>query len=393
MGDAEWVAASRHGDHAAFGRLIERHRGLAHALARRLLDDPDEAEDVVQEAVLRAYLSLGDLRDPGRFGSWLCGIAINLARMRLRQRRAEHLSLEALAGGRRVPEEVDWPSPDPSPEQVLESRDLLRRVRAGLATLPAGQRRAVLLHYLDGLSCQEVAGLLGVSTGAVRVRLHRARAQLRELLVTGPEIPGEEIQSAMKKERRPMAEVTLHDVLVRVLAEAPAAEGGRLAGDHRVLLLRDRRGERVLPIWVGAPDGDALALQLAGRSPLRPLSADLMARLLAASGGRVERVAVSRLADEVFYATVTVAAADGTTQEVDARPSDALNLALRVGAPIVVDDGVMAQAGVAAEAVLEDIERGRRKAGASPEPERPAQWQSLTTQDAVLARYTTPPKD
>src|SRR5690348_4990771 len=78
------VAAALRGDRGAFARLVDRHRPRAQALARRLLGDAAEAEDVVQEAVLRAYLALRDLREPARFGAWLCGIALNLGRTRLR---------------------------------------------------------------------------------------------------------------------------------------------------------------------------------------------------------------------------------------------------------------------------------------------------------------------
>src|SRR3982751_727962 len=98
LADELLVAAARRGDRDAFGRLVDRHRPRALALARRLLGDAAEAEDVVQEAVLRAYLALRDLREPSRFGAWLCGIALNLARIRRRgARRLQRLG-EGVAG-------------------------------------------------------------------------------------------------------------------------------------------------------------------------------------------------------------------------------------------------------------------------------------------------------
>src|ERR687887_353319 len=87
LADEVLVGAALRGDRGAFARLVDRHRPRATGLARRLLRDAAEAEDVVQEAVLRAYLALGDLREPSRFGAWLCGIALNLARMRRRASR------------------------------------------------------------------------------------------------------------------------------------------------------------------------------------------------------------------------------------------------------------------------------------------------------------------
>src|SRR5438067_11946365 len=98
LADQLLVAAALGGDRGAFARLVDRARPRTHALARRRLGDAAEAEGVVQEAVLRAYLALGDLREPARFGAWLCGIALNLGRMRLRgARRVEPLdeSVEA----------------------------------------------------------------------------------------------------------------------------------------------------------------------------------------------------------------------------------------------------------------------------------------------------------
>src|SRR6266542_4051220 len=96
--DAELVARVRAGDKAAFGGLIERYRPMALRLAWRILGSNADAEDIVQEACLQAFFSLDRLRAPERFGAWIGGIALNLARMRLRARRAGY-SLDDWAGG------------------------------------------------------------------------------------------------------------------------------------------------------------------------------------------------------------------------------------------------------------------------------------------------------
>jgi bifunctional DNase/RNase len=120
------------------------------------------------------------------------------------------------------------------------------------------------------------------------------------------------------------------------------AEGGvRLDGPERVILLREEGGERWLVIRVGPAEAMALALHLQGKPAPRPMSHDLMTSLMAAGGSRVERVAVTRLEDTTFYAAVTLRRADGQTEEVDARPSDAINLAVRVGAPIYAAEGLL----------------------------------------------------
>ena len=178
-----------------------------------------------------------------------------------------------------------------------------------------------------------------------------------------------------------MLEVTVDDVVVRVLAETAGEHPPRLANERlRVVLLQEKEGERVLPIWVGPPEGDALALQLGGESMPRPMTPDLMARLVEAAGASVERVAVNSLRENTFYATVTLRTGTGTT-ELDARPSDALNLALRIGAPIFVEREVMDGHGIAAADAgerLTGLEREWREKQEAPEPEQPGEWRSLS---------------
>jgi RNA polymerase sigma factor (sigma-70 family) len=361
--DSRLVASARRGDRAAFAELLDRHRPRVVAVARRMLADRAEAEDVVQEAALRAYLDLGRLHDGGRFGAWLCGIAVNLAKMRLRSRRAT-VPLEDLGGGRVVPATALPGDGLPTPQEALEAAELLSVVQSAVHLLPPGQRDAVLLHYLDGLSCREVAALLGRSEGSVRVGLHRARTHLRERLA--PLAPSSRKESSM-------IEVSLEDVVVRVLPENGDREP-TLANELRIVLLRERGGERVLPIWVGAPEGDSLALELGGESTPRPLTPDLMARLLEAAAARVERVVISSLQEKTFYAVVVVSGASGP-REVDARPSDALNLAARVGARVYVEDGVLEQSAIRAAEIFGDLDRVREKAG---EPELEGEWRSLS---------------
>jgi RNA polymerase sigma factor (sigma-70 family) len=324
--DSQLVAATLAGDRAAFARLIDRHGRRAAAVAASILG-PTDAEDVVQEALLAAYLGLERLRRPERFGAWLCAIAANLARMRLRQRGTQ-VSFDAL-GGRHV--SGGGSGLRLTPQEVVEAAELMELVRSAFEALPARQRDVALLYYVDGLSCGEIAALLGSSTGAVRVGLHRARRELRRRL----------------DRKEPLVpQVTIEDVLVRALP----TEEPQLANDLlRVVLLREKRGSgRLLAIWVGPAEGDALALQLGGDSMPRPLTPDLMARLLEAAGARIERVTISSLRDETFYAVVRLVGGDGP-EEIDARPSDALNLAARVGAPIFVDEEVLAQTATAGD--------------------------------------------
>jgi RNA polymerase sigma factor (sigma-70 family) len=360
--DSELVRAALAGEREAFGALIGRHERRVTAVARRLA--AQEAEDVVQEAFLQAYLGLARLREPERFASWVTAIAVNLARMRLRRRREVPLD-SWLEGGRAVPAGLEA-------ADRAEDVAFLDLVRSAVELLPTRERDAVLMYYVDGLTSQEIAELLGELDGTVRVRLHRARRRLHTRLA--PHFDG-------RKEPE-MVEVTLDDVVVRVSSET-ADDAPKLADEHlRIVLLRERDGDRVLPIWVGAPEGNALAVHLGGESMPRPMTADLMARLLEAAGGRVERVVVNSLREKTFYATVTLAAASGAT-EVDARPSDALNLAARVEAPIFVAPEVIDEAGLSGANLEDELERElERNRG-----ERPAGEWSRLTPELVKALY------
>ncbi len=366
--DSELVAATLDGDRAAFGLLIDRHRPRAAAIARGMLSSREDADDVLQEALLQAYLGLDRLRDPGAFGAWLSGITANLARMRLRSSREPALSLDV--GGRVLPDSFE--------PAVIEELDSLRKLRAALEPLPPAERDAVLMYYVDGLTAQEIAAVLGERAGTVRVRLHRARERLRRRL------------SPTRKELEPMVEVTIEDVVVRVLTDAPEGET-RLANERvRVVVLKEKEGDRLLPIWVGPPEGDALALQLGGGSFPRPMTADLMARLVEATGARIERVVVNSLRENTFYATITVRTREGTT-ELDARPSDAFNLAIRAGAPIFVEGEIVEQSGIApgdAEERMVVLEREWLKSDEDA-PEEPAEWRSLSP-DLVKALHPPP---
>jgi RNA polymerase sigma factor (sigma-70 family) len=354
--DTALVAASLAGDQAAFGELADRHAPRLSALAARLLGDAVEAEDLMQETLLQAYLGLDRLRDPERFSSWVYGIALNLAKMRLRSRRngalpeVDATRLAALVAA------------DPSPAEIVEARELWSLVESALDVLPAEQRRAVLLHYVDGLSCEEIAALLGEPAGTVRVRLHRARAHLRDRLSS----------LAPRREAPAMIEVTLEDVVIRVLTGEDGEEVS--SRSLRIVLLREKDGDRVLPIWIGAAEGDALALQLTGGTMPRPLTADLMASLLEASGAGVARVAVNSLRDKTFYAVITLSTGGGTS-EIDSRPSDALNLATRVGAPVYVDPEIMD-----ASAMRADEVRGKLDDDSPFEDEPEGEWRTLSAE-------------
>ena len=336
--DSELVQAFREGDRDAFATLLERHRPRVVSLAARIVADRGSAEDVAQEAAYQAFFCIDTLRDASRFGSWLCGIAVNLAKMAVR-RRPLALSIEALSGGWRA-SAFDLADPV-TPEAEYEALEMRETIRRALDDLPAGMKDAVWLHYVEGLSYQDVSALTGIPPGTLRVLSHRARQRLR-LSLAGEWSRG----TSRKEEEDLMIEVTVEDLRVR-LPEAWKPDPNanyRMPAASWAVLLKERGSQRGLAMWVRSAEGEALAMQLAGFSAPRPLTYDFIARLLDALEARVERVAITSLSNDVYFAKVSISSA-GRSFEIDSRPSDALNLALRKGAPVFVAEDVLERVG------------------------------------------------
>lgn len=325
--DASLVAQARRGDLRAFTLLVERHRGVAVRLCRRILSNRDLAEDAVQEAAIEALLSLDRLRRDDAFGPWLCGIALNLARRRLRYEARESWFVDAALGGRWIGKLAD-PKPDPAEQLVIN--EIAEGVARAVSELPDGQRQAVLLFYYEGLPHRELAAELGVTVGSVKARLHRARDRLSRRLWS------------MKEEVMPTRartdEIEMEVVDVRRFTEAETDPA------KHVVVLQEKGGDRQLPIWVGPGEAEAIALTLESVETPRPMTYQLMARLLGVAGAEVREVGITELTDRVYYAAIEVGAA-GETREVDARPSDAINLALQTQAPIRVTEEVLEAGG------------------------------------------------
>ena len=331
--ECEIVARVLAGDKAAFGGLIERHRASALAFSRRILD-ANEAEDAVQEAFLAAFLGLKTLRDAGRFRAWLLGIVANVCRYRLRRRREGYFHDEQ--GGQLVTG-FTLENAQPSPEAVFEARELHRIVSDAIGELPDEQRQAVTLHYLRGLTLAEIAILTAAPVGTLKARLHHARARLKESLVTSLSIKPKHA----REQELAMIEVIVLDVVTRAAVNQEVKSlsdaYGRDAklGFWRVILLKEREGRRILPIWVGPSEGDVIAMQLEHVETPRPTTFDLTTHLLELSGAKIEKVAVTELRNKTYFGTMWLNAG-GSKFEVDARPSDAITLALQAGAPIYV---------------------------------------------------------
>lgn len=329
--DAELVERVKGGAKDAFGQLAERYRRMVERLAMGMVGNVFLAQELTQEALLAAYLSLAQLRDGERFKSWLYGITLNICRNYLRTAKADVYSLEALVGGMHGDpgDLASYLHEGPDPQAVAEERELAALVLRSVRALPSGEREAVLLFYYEQFSVREIADMLDISIVAVKGRLHKARRQLRERLqILYDETPVYSIQRS-----RSMVKVTIVDAIT-LLKEGSST-----------VVLTDESGRRVLGIWIGKAEAAAISLGLEKTSTPRPMTMQFMASILEATGATLEEVRIDRLKDEIFYATMRLRFG-GILKEIDARPSDALALAVVTGSPVYVAAEIMEQCAI-----------------------------------------------
>lgn len=170
--DQELVAQARTGDEAAVRALVERYQRPVYSLVCRLVRDPERAEELTQDAFVKALRALDRYDPQRRFASWLFKIAANTALDELRRRQA-------------APREEPLPETAPAPlraDAAVQAEELRQQLEAALAQLRPEYRAVVLLRHLEGRSQEEIAEILGVPVGTVKTHLHRARRQLQTLL-------------------------------------------------------------------------------------------------------------------------------------------------------------------------------------------------------------------
>jgi RNA polymerase sigma-70 factor (ECF subfamily) len=183
--DPALVRACQRGEPGALDALIRTTYGDVYALSRRMLADPDEAADATQEVFVRVMRSVLGFRGESAFGTWLHRVTVNVCLTMLRKRsRARAAGLVAGSTPFGLPDdESSLASRGPLPDELAATADLAARSEAALATLPEDARTVVVLRDIEGLSTKEVAELLGVTESVVKVRLHRAHAKLRALII------------------------------------------------------------------------------------------------------------------------------------------------------------------------------------------------------------------
>jgi RNA polymerase sigma factor (sigma-70 family) len=346
--DRELVEMAQKGNKEAFGFLVQRYQDAVQRFAQRMVSNSDLSQELTQEAWLQAYLSLEHLRDPDRFRSWTFGIVLNVCRSYLRDQRTAFFSLEAMQGGLAL-EAIPLTSLEASPGEMAEERELHRQVLGAVNTLAPGDRDVTLLFYYEQLSLREISGLLDVPVGVVKVRLHRARQRLKARLMSDyseviPSLPLPRLQpvnSTLKtnNRRKNMVKVTIADVIKKVITV-----DDNYTYTNYVVMLQDEAGKRALPIWVGPFEGQSIASGMGEFRTPRPLTFEFIASLLKAIDAKIDEIRIEQLKGDTFYSVVKISCGK-TTREIDARPSDALALALRTGSPILASEELLERSG------------------------------------------------
>jgi RNA polymerase sigma-70 factor (ECF subfamily) len=181
--DFALVAEAKAGSYAAFEELVNRYEGKIYRLGMNITGNSEDAEDVLQEAFLKAFQHLPEFREDSRFYTWLVRIAVNEGLMKLRKRRTDRtvpIEDEVDEEGGVVPREfADW---KPNPEQQYAQVEIETILRDAAQTLPPAYRTVFLLRDVEGLSTAEAAEVLNLTEGTVKARLFRARLMLREEL-------------------------------------------------------------------------------------------------------------------------------------------------------------------------------------------------------------------
>lgn len=177
------VSEAKAGNYAAFEELVNRYEKKIYRLGMNITGNREDAEDVLQDAFLKAFEHLPDFREDSRFYTWIVRIAVNEALMKLRKRRSSREipmdDTEDENGDVLVREFADW---KPNPEQQFARTELESILQHAVSSLPPGFRTVFYLRDVEGLSTEETAEILNLSVGAVKARLFRARLRLREEL-------------------------------------------------------------------------------------------------------------------------------------------------------------------------------------------------------------------
>jgi RNA polymerase sigma-70 factor (ECF subfamily) len=170
------------GDQDAFGDIVEIYKNSVYQLCFRMLGNRHEAEDMAQEAFIRAYVNIHTFNQDLKFSTWLFRIATNLCIDRIRKKKPDYYLDAEVAGTEGLTMYSQIPDKTPLPENEVESLELHETIQKEILKLPEKYRSAIVLKYIEELSLNEISEILDLPLGTVKTRIHRGREALRQQL-------------------------------------------------------------------------------------------------------------------------------------------------------------------------------------------------------------------
>ncbi|ETI66434.1 MULTISPECIES: RNA polymerase sigma factor SigW [Neobacillus] len=170
------------GDQNAFGEIVEIYKNSVYQLCFRMLGNRHEAEDMAQEAFIRAFVNIHTFNQDLKFSTWLFRIATNLCIDRIRKKKPDYYLDAEVAGTEGLTMYSQIPDKTPLPENEVESLELHETIQKEILKLPEKYRSAIVLKYIEELSLNEISEILDLPLGTVKTRIHRGREALRQQL-------------------------------------------------------------------------------------------------------------------------------------------------------------------------------------------------------------------
>jgi len=182
MDDLKIIESCLLGNTQVFSRLIDNYKNMIYNLAYRMSNNPQEAEDISQETFLRAYQSLARFNPSYKFSTWLYQITLNIIRDRFKKKELNYVSLDTPI---ETGDSEFYPQPGDStnnPEQIIAQKENIQVIQQAIYSLPLKYREVIVLRHLQDLSYIEISNILKLPSGTVKIRLYRAREQLKKIL-------------------------------------------------------------------------------------------------------------------------------------------------------------------------------------------------------------------
>jgi RNA polymerase sigma-70 factor (ECF subfamily) len=182
MDDLKVIESCLMGNGNMFSHIIDRYKNMVYDLAYRMCNNYQEAEDISQEAFLRSYQALSRFNPKYKFSTWLYQVTLNIIRDRFKKKKIKSISLDAPINSDKSNYYHQTSDTTHNPEAILANREKEEYIQQAIFSLPLKYREVIVLRHLKDLSYIEISSILKIPTGTVKVRIYRAREQLRDML-------------------------------------------------------------------------------------------------------------------------------------------------------------------------------------------------------------------